>query len=140
MFSNDSITISRPRVKILQYINEIFPYFPLIFRCAQWSILTNIFPFFYVNSLQYMARVSYPKKQPQTYFVLLFQFDGLKFGGPGGSCRPPNFIKLCKTFLEFCKEKLLDGNNENNIIKFVSFHRKVISFTEVIGVAWLSQY
>lgn len=54
----------------------------------------------------------------------LLEFDGLKFGGPGGSCRPPNFIKLCKTFLEFCKEKLLDGNNENNIIKFVSFHRK----------------
>ena len=41
----------------------------------------------------------------------------LRFGGPGGSCRPPNFIKMCLTFMQFC--------NENEIRPdFVSFHRK----------------
>ena len=53
--------------------------------------------------------------------TLYLQFENVKFGGPGGSCRLPNFINLCSTFLKFCHEKL---NSGSKIIKFVSFHRK----------------
>ena len=40
----------------------------------------------------------------------------LRFGGPGGSCRP-HFMEMCKIFLDFIKERMLT-------INFVSFHRK----------------
>ena len=42
----------------------------------------------------------------------------LRFGGPAGSCRSPNFVEMCKTFLQFCKQVRMQS------IHFVSFHRK----------------
>ncbi len=43
----------------------------------------------------------------------------LRFGGPGGSCREPHFVRLCHGLLEHC------ANAETRArIDFISFHKK----------------
>ena len=42
---------------------------------------------------------------------------GLRLGGPGGSCRPPHFTRLCYSLLEH-------QATTRNKLDFVSFHRK----------------
>lgn len=57
----------------------------------------------------------------------------LRFGGPGGSCRLPNFVRFCYALLSHCHNGTNYFTGEHGVrLDFISFHKKGTSDYQAI--------